>query len=83
MRPGSCLTTFWRALWNASLCGAAPCAHHSDVARCHSGHVPLTTLIPGDPALIRLGNFATAEQLQHLRKEMGLDKPSYERYSST
>ena len=25
----------------------------------------LTMLIPGDPALIRLGNFATAEQLQN------------------
>jgi ABC-type dipeptide/oligopeptide/nickel transport system permease component len=29
---------------------------------------------------LRLGNFATAEQLQSLRQEMGLDKPSYERY---
>ena len=40
----------------------------------------LTTLIPGDPALMRLGNFATAEQLKSLREEMGLDKPPYERY---
>jgi peptide/nickel transport system permease protein len=40
----------------------------------------LTTLIPGDPALLRLGNFATAEQLQQLRAEMGLDKPPHERY---
>jgi peptide/nickel transport system permease protein len=40
----------------------------------------LTTLIPGDPALMRLGNFATAEQLKGLREEMGLDKPPYERY---
>ena len=40
----------------------------------------LTMLIPGDPALMRLGNFATAEQLQSLREEMGLDKPPYERY---
>ena len=40
----------------------------------------LTTLIPGDPALMRLGNFATAEQLQSLREEMGLDKSPYERY---
>ena len=40
----------------------------------------LTTLIPGDPALLRLGNFATAEQLQQLRTEMGLDKPPHERY---
>jgi peptide/nickel transport system permease protein len=40
----------------------------------------LTTLIPGDPALLRLGNFATAEQLQQLRAEMGLDKPPHARY---
>src|SRR5215831_19737780 len=40
----------------------------------------LTILIPGDPALVRLGNFATAEQLQSLREEMGLTKPPYERY---
>jgi len=40
----------------------------------------LTTLIPGDPALMRLGNFATAEQLKSLREEMGLDKPASERY---
>jgi peptide/nickel transport system permease protein len=40
----------------------------------------LTTLIPGDPALLRLGNFATAEQLQQMREEMGLTKPAHERY---
>jgi peptide/nickel transport system permease protein len=40
----------------------------------------LTTLIPGDPALLRLGNFATAEQLQQMREEMGLTKPAHARY---
>jgi peptide/nickel transport system permease protein len=40
----------------------------------------LTMLIPGDPALMRLGNFATAEQLQQMREEMGLNKPPHERY---
>src|SRR5712692_8391824 len=40
----------------------------------------LTILIPSDPALMRLGNFATAEQLQSLREEMGLTKPPHERY---
>src|SRR2546428_13530161 len=40
----------------------------------------LTMLIPGDPALMRLGNFATAEQLQSLREEMGLTRPPSERY---
>jgi peptide/nickel transport system permease protein len=63
----------------------------SYVARCLAMIIPtllgatlvmfvLTMLIPGDPALMRLGNFATAEQLQSLRQEMGLDKPPYERY---
>jgi ABC-type dipeptide/oligopeptide/nickel transport system permease component len=40
----------------------------------------LIILIPGDPALLRLGNLATAEQLQQLHIEMGLDKPSHERH---
>src|SRR5215510_1639863 len=40
----------------------------------------LTMLIPGDPALMRLGNFATTEQLRSLREEMGLTKPPHERY---
>lgn len=40
----------------------------------------LTMLIPGDPALMRLGNFATAEQLQSLREEMGLTQPPHVRY---
>jgi ABC-type multidrug transport system fused ATPase/permease subunit len=40
----------------------------------------LTILIPGDPALLRLGNFATKEQLQQMREEMGLNKPPLERY---
>jgi peptide/nickel transport system permease protein len=40
----------------------------------------LTVLIPGDPALPRLGNFATAEPLQQRRAEMGLDKPAHRRY---
>lgn len=40
----------------------------------------LTTLIPGDPALMRLGNFATAEQLSRLREEMGLTRPLHEQY---
>jgi peptide/nickel transport system permease protein len=40
----------------------------------------LTMLIPGDPALMRLGNFATAEQLTQLREEMGLNKPPSTRY---
>jgi peptide/nickel transport system permease protein len=40
----------------------------------------LTMLIPGDPALLRLGNFATTEQLQQMREEMGLTKPPLQRY---
>src|SRR6266511_1086441 len=40
----------------------------------------LTILIPGDPALLRLGNFATKEQLPQMREEMGLNKPPLGRY---
>ncbi len=40
----------------------------------------LTILIPGDPALLRLGAFATEEQLRNMREEMGLNKPPHERY---
>jgi ABC-type dipeptide/oligopeptide/nickel transport system permease component len=43
-------------------------------------HNDRTCRIPGDPALLRLRNFATADQLQQLRLEMGLDKPSHERF---
>lgn len=32
-------------------------------------------LIPGDPALVMLGERATAEEIEKLRKDLGLDKP--------
>ena len=34
-------------------------------------------LTPGDPAAIIAGDSATSEQLQHIRAQMGLDKPIY------
>lgn len=37
-------------------------------------------LIPGDPALVLLGERGTAEQLQALREKMGLTKPLWEQY---
>ena len=37
-------------------------------------------LIPGDAALIILGERASKEALTELRKEMGLDKPLYQQY---
>ncbi len=40
----------------------------------------LITLIPGDPARIMLGEEASKEALEALRKEMGLDRPAYVRY---
>jgi peptide/nickel transport system permease protein len=40
----------------------------------------LTVVIPGDPALLRLGDFATAEQLAAMRQELGLDQPVWLRY---
>lgn len=40
----------------------------------------LIALIPGDPARIMLGEDATREALEVLRKEMGLDRPLHIRY---
>lgn len=40
----------------------------------------LTALIPGDPARAALGEYATAEQVQALRQQMGLDQPVVVRY---
>jgi len=37
-------------------------------------------LIPGDPALIRLGDKATPQMVENLRREMGLDKPIIVQY---
>lgn len=36
--------------------------------------------IPGDPATIRAGRHATAEQIETIRKQMGLDRPYYVQY---
>ncbi len=38
------------------------------------------TVIPGDPALAKLGTEATPERVEALRKEMGLDRPFIVRY---
>ncbi len=40
----------------------------------------LITLVPGDPARIMLGEEASKEALEALRKDMGLDRPAYVRY---
>ena len=40
----------------------------------------LTVLIPGDPTLLRLGNFATDEQVRAMRQELGLDEPLLQRF---
>lgn len=37
-------------------------------------------LAPGDPARLMLGETASAEQIQSLREQMGLDLPLYEQY---
>lgn len=37
-------------------------------------------LAPGDPALLMLGPSATAEQVGHMQREMGLDKPIVVQY---
>ena len=38
------------------------------------------SVIPGDPALSKLGTEATPEMVEALRKEMGLDRPFFVRY---
>jgi peptide/nickel transport system permease protein len=40
----------------------------------------LLHLIPGDPATAMLGERATEENVQALRRQLGLDKPLYEQY---
>lgn len=40
----------------------------------------LAYVIPGDPARLMAGNFATHEQVAQIRRELGLDKPLYEQY---
>lgn len=37
-------------------------------------------ILPGDPAQVALGMFATEESVAALREEMGLDRPAVERY---
>lgn len=39
------------------------------------------TVIPGDPALAKLGTEATPERVEALRREMGLDRPFLVRYA--
>ena len=40
----------------------------------------LIHLSPGDPALAILGPYATADSVQELRKNLGLDQPLYLQY---
>ncbi len=37
-------------------------------------------LIPGDPAAVMLGDMASDEDIEALRKELGLDRPIYEQF---
>jgi peptide/nickel transport system permease protein len=37
-------------------------------------------LIPGDPASVMLGDMAEAEEIEALRRELGLDRPIWEQY---
>jgi len=42
----------------------------------------ITELLPGDVAAMILGKEATPQSLEHLREELGLNRPAYERYLS-
>ena len=43
----------------------------------------LVRIAPGDPAEVRLGDYATKESVEALRKEMGLDKSMWAQYLET
>jgi len=40
----------------------------------------LMRVVPGDPALLIIGPFATSEQVEKLRVQFGLDKPLFQQY---
>ncbi len=40
----------------------------------------LAYMVPGDPARLQAGTFATHEEVAQLRRELGLDKPLYVQY---
>jgi peptide/nickel transport system permease protein len=40
----------------------------------------LVRLLPGDPAYLIAGQFATKERIEEVRKSLGLDKPIHEQY---
>ena len=40
----------------------------------------LTNILPGSPAEVKLGGFATPESIAALERQMGLDKPLWEQY---
>ncbi len=41
----------------------------------------VTSVLPGDPARVILGDQATEESLERLREELGLNRPVWERYA--
>ena len=42
----------------------------------------IVRLLPGDPALALAGDQATPEQIEHIRHELGLDRPMVEQFAS-
>jgi ABC-type dipeptide/oligopeptide/nickel transport system permease component len=40
----------------------------------------LVRLLPGDPAYLMAGQFATQERIEEVRRELGLDRPLHEQY---
>ena len=41
----------------------------------------LVRLLPGDPAFLMAGQFATRERIEEVRRDLGLDRPLYEQYA--
>lgn len=42
----------------------------------------IMSLIPGDPATAILGAYATPENVARINRDLGLDQPAIQRYSS-
>jgi peptide/nickel transport system permease protein len=41
----------------------------------------LVRLLPGDPAFLMAGQYATKERIEEVRSDLGLDRPLYEQYA--
>ncbi len=38
-------------------------------------------MLPGDPAQVLAGQMATPQEIENIRRQLGLDRPIYEQYA--